>query len=469
MTFTSFSFLLFFPIVCIVYYSLPWNKVRIAWLLVASYYFYMLWQPAFGILLLVSTFISYLSGIYMETVGKKKLVLTLGILANIAILFFYKYFNFAGECITHLMNFLGIDIPIPRFDILLPIGISFYTFQVISYLVDVYRGKVKAEKNFLIFTLYVSLFTKIAQGPIERAADLLPQLKKKHPLLYRNVVDGVRMILWGCFMKLCVADCLVGYVDAVFNNYEHHNGTSLLISVFFYSIQIYADFAGYSLVALGTSRILGYRLTENFRRPYFAMSITDFWRRWHISLSTWLRDYIYIPLGGNRVQPIRKYTNIFLTFLVSGIWHGASLTYIFWGMLHGIFQIIEKLLGFSQQKYKGLSRLVHILMTFIVINFTWIFFRAPDFPTAFHILTKICTNPGVPFTDMPVMLLGGFAMLILFLKDFKDEYGSSNKLLSLFSFHSPYRILRFASFILLAAYVLNFGTLNGSSFIYFQF
>lgn len=270
-------------------------------------------------------------------------------------------------------------------------------------------------------------------------------------------------------MKLCVADSLGQYVDSVFGNIENHNGTSMLIASVFYTIQIYADFAGYSLIAIGTSLILGYRLMENFRRPYFSVSITDFWRRWHISLSSWLKDYIYIPLGGNRVSKSRNYINIFLTFLVSGIWHGANWTFILWGVFHGIVQIIEKIMGINKKQYKGSLRFFHILITFVLVNFAWILFRAPDLTTAVDIYRNIFTDMGQPFIEQQTMTLGCVAFLLLLLKDIKDEFFPDSRVMRLLSLHSENRTLRFVTFICLVAYILHFGCLNNSSFIYFQF
>lgn len=270
-------------------------------------------------------------------------------------------------------------------------------------------------------------------------------------------------------MKLCVADYLGQYVDSVFNNLTNHNGTSMLMASLFYTLQIYSDFAGYSLIAIGTSLVLGFRLMDNFKRPYFSVSITDFWRRWHISLSLWLKDYIYISLGGNRVSKVRNYANILLTFLVSGIWHGANWTFILWGILHGIAQVIEKMVGIKKREDKGIVKAIHIVCTFIIINFAWILFRSPDVSTSFYIFKEIFMHPGVPFIDKQTIAFGSISFLILLLKDVKDEYYPQSKRMNLCTLHSPIRPIRFAVFICLIAYILNFGCLNNSSFIYFQF
>lgn len=311
------------------------HKYRWAWLLAASYYFYMNWNPAYAILIFGSTIITYLCSLLLEKYqtdrGKKRLFLTISLIINFGILFLFKYFNFVNETMFSVMEYLGVRWAVPNLDILLPVGISFYTFQAVGYTIDVYRGQLKAERHFGIYALFVSFFPQLVAGPIERASNLLPQFREKHVFNTSMAIDGLKLMLWGYFMKVVVADRLAVYVDAVYNNVDQHNGTSLLLASILFSFQIYGDFGGYSLIAIGAAKIMGFRLMTNFKRPYFATSIKAFWSRWHISLSTWFKDYLYIPLGGNRVSRKRHYYNLFVTFLVSGVWHGANMTFVIWG------------------------------------------------------------------------------------------------------------------------------------------
>ena len=329
MLFNSLEFILFFPIVCLVYFLLPKLKWRTLFLLVASYYFYMCWEPTYALLLLTSTAITYVSGLCMSRFQEqrwRKTALVSGIVINLGTLFFYKYYEFAGSLITDFFSWFGIGISIPQWNVLLPVGISFYIFQAVGYAVDVYRGTIKAEKNFIVYALFISFFPQLVAGPIERARNMLPQFKEKHRFSYENFDRGLRWMLWGFFMKLCVADRISTYVDAVYNNYMEHSGTSLLLATFFFTFQIYCDFAGYSLIAIGSSRIMGFHLMENFHRPYFSRSIKEFWRRWHISLSTWFKDYLYIPLGGESGEP--------LAASVESVCHLSGERYLAWCQPH---------------------------------------------------------------------------------------------------------------------------------------
>lgn len=347
MLFNSFSYALFLPIVFILYWIMP-QKFRWIILLLSSYYFYISWGPQYVAVILLTTLVSYAAALLME--GRhngtlySRTLLTVSVIICIAILFFFKYFNFFTENIALL--FQKISIPIQPFTLklALPIGISFYIFQVISYLVDVYRGDIHAEKHLGIYAVYISFFPKVMQGPIERGKKLLPQLHSRHTFQYGQASYGLKQMAWGYFKKLVLADSLSVYVNQVYNDLPSYKGLSLILATFFFAIQLYCDFSGYTDIALGSAKILGINLTQNFKAPYFASSIKDFWGRWHISLSSWLRDYIYIPLGGNRVGKVRHSLNILITFLVSGLWHGASWNYVLWGGLHGVFQIIE---GFS--------------------------------------------------------------------------------------------------------------------------
>ncbi|MFR8634221.1 MAG: MBOAT family O-acyltransferase, partial [Barnesiella intestinihominis] len=392
-----------------------------------------------------------------------------GIFINLGILFFYKYYEFAGSLITDFFSLLNIGIDIPRWNVLLPVGISFYIFQAVGYAVDVYRGTIKAEKNFVVYALFISFFPQLVAGPIERAKNMLPQFREKHKFSYENFDAGLRLMIWGFFMKLCVADRVSTYVDAVYNNYMEHSGVSLLLATFFFTFQIYCDFAGYSLIAIGSSKMMGFTLMENFHRPYFAKSIKEFWRRWHISLSTWFKDYLYIPLGGNRVGHYRHLWNLFVTFLVSGIWHGANLTFVLWGSLHGLYQIV----GIEKNRLlpkvnvsKRLHAVFNCLVTFVLVMFAWIFFRANDLHSAFSIIAKIFTDRGPLFTGegIPSLLLGFMCIGILMLKEIKDEM--SIKVHALNSKNYWVRIISISLFI---AFIILTASFNGGAFIYFQF
>lgn len=353
MLFNSISFLLFFPIVCILYYLIPKKdfRYRNILLLAASYYFYMNWEPVYALLLLSSTFITYTAGLGISSCksqSTKKFFLIGSVVLNLLILFFFKYYNFIADNINLFVQSSGFGIVIPEFKVLLPVGISFYTFQALGYSIDVYKGQTEAEHNFITYALFVSFFPQLVAGPIERSNNLLPQFNKPHDFNYNSAMEGVHLMVWGFFLKLMIADRCGIYVDTIFNNLSNYNGGSYLLASLLFPFQIYGDFAGYSLIAIGTARILGYKLMMNFKRPYFSLSIGEFWHRWHISLSTWFKDYLYIPLGGNRCNKARQYFNLFVTFLVSGIWHGANWTYMIWGGYHGLLLCMEKYLGIGK-------------------------------------------------------------------------------------------------------------------------
>lgn len=335
MLFNSFEFLLFFPIVCIIFFLLRKNKYRNPFLLLASYYFYMNWKPIYAVLILTSTILTFVCGLLVENNSEDKKIqkwfLIISLVLNFGILFVFKYFNFINESIFNILSAMGLKWTVPNLDVLLPVGISFYTFQAVGYSIDVYRGTIKAERNFITYALFVSFFPQLVAGPIERAKNLLPQFRSEHHFNADDIIEGIKQMIWGFFMKLCVADVLSSYVDAVYNNVANHNGTSMILATLFFTIQIYCDFAGYSNIAIGAARVMGYRLMENFKQPYFAQNIKEFWRKWHISLSTWFMDYLYIPLGGNRVSYPRHLLNLAITFLVSGVWHGANWTFVLWG------------------------------------------------------------------------------------------------------------------------------------------
>ena len=355
-----------------------YSKMRNLYLLLVSYLLYMQWKPVYALILFGVTIVTFLAAIYLEKTKHPKRILTLGVMLALMPLLFFKYYNFINDSVGEALSAIGLNFHLRGINMAIPLGISFFTFQSLGYLWDVYYKRQKAERDFLVYMLFLSFFPSIVSGPINRASLVIPQLRKLRPQFdYGKVTEGVRLLVWGMFMKVVVADRMGLYVDVVLPNYGSYTGMTCLLASVLYSIQIYADFGGYSLMAIGVGKMLGFELTENFRRPYFAVSVTDFWHRWHISLSTWLRDYIYIPLGGSRCSRLRNYWNILATFLVSGIWHGANWTFIVWGGIHGVCQIIEKMLGQQKCNYGWLGRSVKILFTFIIINFAWIVFRMP--------------------------------------------------------------------------------------------
>lgn len=348
-----------------------------------------------------------------------------------------------------------------------PVGISFFTFQAVGYMLDVYHGRVKAEKNLLDYVLFVSFFPQVTSGPISTAEELMPQIKTTHIFNYEQGKQGLKWLLWGMFIKLVIADRLGLFVDTVYANFIHYNGTTCFAASIFYTIQIYCDFAGYSLMAIGIARTLGFNLIDNFRRPYLAVSITDFWKRWHISLTRWLTRQVYIPLGGSRCSKPRTYLNIIITFLVSGIWHGANWTFIFWGLMHGVLQVIEKALGW--QKYDGKNgfvKAVRIVVTFLLVSFAWVFFRMPNIEDSFRIIGKMFMDYGFPdFSGLggAVLVLLFTSISMLFFKDFREEF-FANKMQFIDA-----KVIRWMVYVVLFCMVLTFGVLDGGQFIYVSF
>ncbi|MCI8303919.1 MAG: MBOAT family protein [Lawsonibacter sp.] len=433
MLFNSIDFLLFFPLVTAIYFLLP-HQIRWVWLLIASYYFYMCWNAKYALLIALSTLITYLSGLLIRRAEAipgearrlrwKRLWVFLSFASNLAILFFFKYFNFFLDNLALALSAAGIAFKRPAFDVMLPVGISFYTFQALSYTADVYRGEVQAEKNPFRYALFVSFFPQLVAGPIERSKNLLSQMYEHHTFDPDRVRNGLLLMLWGMFEKIVVADRLAALVDYVYSpdNFSALPGTAIALATVFFAFQIYCDFAGYSHIAIGAAQVMGFRLMENFRRPYLAMSVADFWRRWHISLSTWFRDYLYIPLGGNRRGKARKYVNTMITFLVSGLWHGANWTFVVWGGLNGAYQVIGELLAPLRERIcqalhicpdSPFWRLARTVFTFGLVDFTWLFFRAPSFSAARQMLVHMFTQPH-PFVFMGMIFDLGLDKLSLF-------------------------------------------------------
>lgn len=472
MPFNSLNFWLVFPFIFGLYWLIPakYNQARKVFLILVSYLLYMNWKPAFAIVLLGVTLITYWGGFLLDdqsdTKNKKRLAWLFAVLALLPLLVF-KYYNFLNESLTHGLATIGLKFSMPGLNWAVPVGISFFTFQAVGYMLDVYHGKTKAEKNIVDYILFVSFFPQVTSGPISTANELLPQIKAAQKFDYEQGKQGLKFLLWGMFIKLVIADRLGLFVDTVYANYIHYNGTTCFLASVFYTLQIYCDFAGYSLMAIGIARTLGFNLPDNFRRPYFAISITDFWKRWHITLTRWLTQHIYIPLGGNRCSKARNYWNIFVTFLVSGIWHGANWTFIVWGCMHGVLQIIEKALGW--QKYEGKSwavKVVRIVITFLLVNFAWIFFRMPDITGAGIVIGKIFTSIGKPDLsglDIISKLILFIGLSILVIKDVRDEF-LSNKLTFLRK-----GFFRWSIYIVLFVTILTLGVLDSGQFIYVNF
>ena len=437
----------------------------------------MAFVPIYILILGFTILIDYFSGIYIEkAIGKKrKLILLFSLIANIGVLAIFKYFNFLNENLSFLMHGFGSANPIPYLSILLPIGLSFHTFQAMSYTIEVYRGHQKAERHFGIYSLYVMFYPQLVAGPIERPQNLLHQFREKYNFEYERVVEGLKLMLWGLFKKLVIADRLAIYVDTVYNNPMHHGGMTFIVATIFFAFQIYCDFSGYSDIAIGAAKVMGFKLMTNFNQPYFSKNISEFWKRWHISLSTWFKDYLYISLGGNKVSIPRWYFNLFLVFLISGLWHGANWTYIIWGSINGfylIFTIISQGFRDKMNKLTGLKRipvLYHssqIFITFLLACFAWIFFRANNVNDALVIVKKISTFSGSIFMENPSMMIYSLsAIFFLLIVEFKKEYYKGE-----FSFfkHKNWfvRNLSYASLVIM---ILLFGVFDGGQFIYFQF
>lgn len=476
MLFNSFEFLIFFVVVTTLYYLLP-HKWRWLHLLIASCVFYMAFIPVYILILFFTIIIDYIAGIMIENAAgrRRKAFLTMSIIANVGVLAVFKYYNFFVGNVNELLQSWHITThPLPLLNILLPIGLSFHTFQAMSYTIEVYRGKHKAERHFGIYSLYVMFYPQLVAGPIERPQNMLEQFHEKHYFNADNISNGLKLMLWGFFMKVVVADRLALYVNAVYNNPGEHNGTSLALATLFFTIQIYCDFAGYSLIAIGSAQTMGFKLMTNFNRPYFSRSISEFWSRWHISLSSWFRDYLYIPLGGNRLGVPRWYFNLFFVFLVSGLWHGANWTFLIWGALNGfylIFAIITKDARSALTKAIGLDRLpvlnhfLQIATTIVLCAFAWIFFRANTVADAFQVIRKIFAEQGSLFKDNDVFIYSFLGVSLLFLAEVKKEYLKDR--LPVFSHRNIFA--RYFFYIALVAAIILMGVFDGGQFIYFQF
>lgn len=449
MLFNSVDFLIFFPLVTLIYFIIP-HKIRYLWLLVCSYYFYMCWNAQYALLLFASTFITWASGLGIAHAAKKeaddptrqrsKGIVAISLILNLSLLFFFKYANFTIDNLNAIFSKIGITFQVPTLDLLLPVGISFYIFQALSYTIDVYRGDVPVERNLLRYMLFVSFFPQLVAGPIERSSRLVAQLYEKHTFNFDRMVRGLMLMLWGYFQKVVVADRICVLVDQVFNYVTYYSGFTVLVGALFFAVQIYCDFSGYSIIAVGAAQVMGFDLMDNFRQPYLAVSVSDFWRRWHISLTTWFRDYLYIPLGGNRKGKWKKYRNIMIVFLSSGLWHGANWTYVIWGGLNGLYQVIGAETKKLRTKCKNALRirdntasgkLLSMVVTFLLVDFSWIFFRAATLEDAVTFLKQMFAsfNPWVLFDGTLYTLglsqidfwVGVLSILVIFIVDSLHE------------------------------------------------
>jgi len=469
MLFNSFNFLIFLPVVFMGYWLFYKNfKLQNILLLISSYIFYGWWDYRFLSLIMLSTIVDYFVGLQLFKSNKQGLKTTwlwISITFNIGILGFFKYYNFFIESWIESLKLLGYHTENNwMLKVILPVGISFYTFQTVSYSIDIYKKKLPATKDFIAFATFVSFFPQLVAGPIERATHLLPQILSNRIYNYANISKGVKLMIWGFFLKLVVADRAAIYVNAVYNHVEQHDGLSFIAATILFSFQIYGDFAGYSLIAIGVAKLFGLDLMTNFCRPYFASSISEFWTRWHISLSTWFKDYVYIPLGGNRVVKWRWLFNLFITFLISGLWHGANWTFVFWGALNGCYLILEAIV-FKRRR----DGIFNIVFTFILINFAWIFFRANSITEALYIIKKIGTSPGKLYIgsgdDITASIYAVLAIAIVLSVEIKKEFFNSLWSVS----QNKVELIRLTGYAVIIYLIIYLGVFGDSQFIYFQF
>lgn len=461
MLFNSIHYLVFLPIVAAIYFILPVKQRRI-WLLAASFYFYCVFSIPLSLLLIYSTILDYLMARIIdasEAPWKRKAALATSLIGNLGMLFTFKYIDFFGES----LNMLAGAEMVPAFHVILPMGISFYTFQTMAYTIDVYRRQIRAERNIIDVALYVSYFPQLVAGPIMRGGDLLPQFKEKHEINTTRILSGFLLVSWGLSKKMFIAEPMGNIVDPVYANPQDYSGEALMLATYAFAIQIFADFSAYTDIAIGSARILGFRLMENFKTPYLAISVRDFWRRWHISLSSWLRDYLYIPLGGNRIGPSRTYINLMITMLLGGLWHGASWNFVIWGGLHGAYLAFERMTGIDQVKPEHMNfamRLLGCAITFHLVCLAWIFFRAETLADSLSVVGGIASwQGGHDIAAIPLYVLAGLLATHI-LQNRVDVHG----------FFMRHAIMgRWLAYIGLALSAL--AILGGRSpeFIYFQF
>jgi alginate O-acetyltransferase complex protein AlgI len=485
MLFNSIDFAIFLPIIFFLYWFVANKNLKLQnfLIVVASYTFYGWWDWRFLSLILFSTIVDYSVGIGLskqENLTKRKMLLWISILVNIGFLGFFKYYNFFIDNFISAFSFFGTEIKTNSLHIILPVGISFYTFQTLSYSIDVYKRKLEPTYDFVAFSAFVSFFPQLVAGPIERASNLLPQFFKKRKLLFINVQFGVIRILWGLFKKVVIADRLAITVNTVFNAPTEFGGIHYIIASILFAFQIYCDFSGYSDIAIGTARMFGFKLMENFRSPYFSKSLGEFWGKWHISLSTWFRDYVYITLGGNRVKKYRVYANLMIVFVVSGFWHGANWTFIIWGFLHGLVLIFENIFRKKESRFKnkkpGFKVYLQIIFTFSITCFAWIFFRANSTGDAFYMISNLFdfskplssnVRGAVLYINSPLWKFIGNFILILTLV--LVEILIKKNRLSEKSIIQKKLLIRWLIYAMLILAILIFGYFEVDQFIYFQF
>ena len=473
MIFNSLIFVAFFVIVTSLFFILP-HKYRWGLLLAASCYFYMYFVPVYILILGATILVDYFAGIYIaKSEGRRrKIFLVCSLIANITVLAIFKYYNFLNFNITELLGDLGYKNPIPHLDILLPVGLSFHTFQAMSYTIEVYRGHQKPERHFGIYALYVMFYPQLVAGPIERPQNMLHQFHEEKHFDYDRVVHGLRIMLWGFIKKLVIADRVAIYVDAVYNNAHYHSGVTMIMATCFFSFQIYCDFSGYSDIAIGAAKVMGYDLMTNFRRPLLIVkSFQELWQRWHISLTTWFRDYLYFSMGGNRVHPARALINLIIVFGISGLWHGANYTFIVWGLLNGIYLAGERLINpFLRKIHKLLGptkNFFRIMGVYFFVTVSATFFRATTIGDAFYIIKSMFTlKPGGFYKGEPPTAFGYsvFAVLLLIAVEQTQEYFPNIKIIN-----SNNVVVRYSAYVFLITILLMVGVFNGGQFIYFQF
>jgi alginate O-acetyltransferase complex protein AlgI len=475
MLFNTFEFVLFFPIVTALYFILP-HKFRAYLLLAASCFFYAFFKWEYILILVFTIVIDYYAGIWIgNTTGKKKKwALALSLIANLGVLAVFKYYYFILENFNAVIWKAGIHEHYdPFWNIALPIGLSFHTFQAMSYTIEVYRGNQKVERNFIIYALYVMFYPQLVAGPIERPQNVIWQFYEKHTFNFQKAKSGLRLMLWGMFKKMVIADNLSVIVDKIYGDVHTFQGAPLIIATVFYAIQIYADFSGYSDIALGSARVMGFDLMKNFDRPYIAKSISEFWRRWHISLSTWFRDYLYIPLGGNRAGNFRKYFNLFIVFMASGIWHGSSWNFAIWGALHGVYLIFGQLTEKLQNKILGngiFGKSLHWFITICLVLFAWIFFRSVNFQDTKYIISHLFSSSShslaelVELITIKQLLILSLAILVLEIVQNIESKRNMGAWIE-----SKPKWLEWTAYYFLLFMVIIFGYYEEVQFIYFQF
>lgn len=478
MLFNSIDFAVFLPIIFVLYWFVFNKKISHQNFLIvlASYFFYGWWDWRFLSLILFSTLVDYIVGLSLgkeQNLNKRKILLWLSILVNLGFLGFFKYFNFFLENFKTAFTLFGSEIGTSSLNIILPIGISFYTFQTLSYTIDVYKKKLEPTKDFISFAAFVSFFPQLVAGPIERATNLLPQFYAKRKFEYHNAVDGLRQILWGLFKKIVIADNCAEYANLIFNNSDQHSGSTLVLGALFFTFQIYGDFSGYSDIAIGTSRLFGFNLKRNFAFPYFSRDIAEFWRRWHISLSTWFRDYLYIPLGGSRGGTWMKVRNTLIIFIVSGFWHGANWTFVVWGILNALYFLPLLLTKRNRQNLEpvaengylpSIKEFGQMSLTFALTVIAWIFFRADNIGHAIRYIEGIFNSSIISFPEyFPIMIL--MLVLFFFIIEWvgrRQEYAIENMG---FQWRKP---VRWSFYLFIAMLIFLFDG-NDQVFIYFQF